>query len=421
MRRGPSPACVFIFLIWRKRSLHPLILLADDLTGTLDTCVQLAEMNCSAVAFCDADGFFQRDTGSETACAVCLCTRHLPAGEAYRTTRRFLERLRQQGPSRLYLKTDSGLRGNIAAVFQAALDVFRRDVAFVPAYPGMGRTVIHGKLFIHGVPVSQSLYGRDPLEPIHDDAVKHILQAKPPLSFHEPDDPRDHPPSVSVYDAATDADLARIAARLSGRDVILAGCAGFAGFLPDCLGLPQAPAETASPRAPFLVVSGSASELSLRQLRAAQENGACARLLAHPLDVCRDSTADAEAVWRALKEGRNVLVEIARTPDEARSLSQAAAAAGLSRSETAERLVGSIANVVCGVMERGFNGTLFVIGGDTLGAVVRRLRIRKVYPLRELAPGIVLSKTGSGGVLISKSGSFGGERSVADLLSESRH
>ncbi|MEG0505188.1 MAG: nucleotide-binding domain containing protein, partial [Raoultibacter sp.] len=146
--------------------------------------------------------------------------------------------------------------------------------------------------------------------------------------------------------------------------------------------------------------------------------GAFSHLLVDPLDVRRNSAYDAEEIWSKLQLGQNVLVETARTTDEVRLLSQAVATNGLSTSEAGERIVSAIADVIYDVMERGYRGTLFVIGGDTLNAILHKLHIHRVYPLRELATGIVLSCTSNGSILLSKSGNFGSPQSVATILSE---
>ena len=63
-------------------------------------------------------------------------------------------------------------------------------------------------------------------------------------------------------------------------------------------------------------------------------------------------------------------------------------------------------------------GSVMIIGGDTLLACLRRLGCKDLEPLAELFPGVVLSLYRAGGrekFLISKSGGFGSETLLADL------
>ena len=62
--------------------------------------------------------------------------------------------------------------------------------------------------------------------------------------------------------------------------------------------------------------------------------------------------------------------------------------------------------------------TLFVIGGDTLLAFARRMGIHAIYPLKELMPGVVLSRfqhNGEWHSLITKSGGFGGKNMISEI------
>ena len=69
-------------------------------------------------------------------------------------------------------------------------------------------------------------------------------------------------------------------------------------------------------------------------------------------------------------------------------------------------------------IEDSVEGTVMIVGGDTLLSCLRRLGCRDLEPLAELFPGVVLSRYRAGGkekLLISKSGGFGKESLLADL------
>ena len=70
--------------------------------------------------------------------------------------------------------------------------------------------------------------------------------------------------------------------------------------------------------------------------------------------------------------------------------------------------------------EKKFNGTVMIIGGDTLSVCLNRIGCRELRPVKELLPGVVLSTFRSEGrdkLIISKSGGFGDEELLVRLRS----
>ena len=64
-------------------------------------------------------------------------------------------------PELIYKKTDSTLRGNIAAELRALADLFPTwRIGYAPAYPALGRTVKNGVLYVDDVPVSETAVRR---------------------------------------------------------------------------------------------------------------------------------------------------------------------------------------------------------------------------------------------------------------------
>ena len=95
--------------------MRRMVLIADDLTGALDTGVQFAGSEAN-VFVTTADGI----NGEESADILVIDTesRHLPAEEAYRTVYETVDCVRHRFPW-IYKKTDSLLRGNLGAELAA--------------------------------------------------------------------------------------------------------------------------------------------------------------------------------------------------------------------------------------------------------------------------------------------------------------
>lgn len=306
--------------------------LADDLTGALEVGAILTDCGVPSIVTLDLDhqpfdGVVVIDTE----------TRHAPPEHAREVHRRIAARW----PGPIFKKTDSTLRGNIGAEFHGLIEATGRAMVFAPAYPRVGRTVSDGVLLVDGVPIAETAFARDPRNPVLESNVARVIANQCP-----------HP--VEVQDAATDTELAAIAATL-GPEQLVASPAGFTGHWASRLGL-SGPRRAKLPSAnSLLIVCGSLHPRSREQAAYAAANG---------YEVF--TTGD----WR---EG-----------DEA-------SAAG----ELAER-----------VIYRLPVEALVIFGGDTAHAILRKLSAADIVPLGEVMPGVPASRVGRQ-LLITKAGGFG--------------
>jgi uncharacterized protein YgbK (DUF1537 family) len=322
----------------------PIVLaLADDLTGALEAGAKFAGRGVrSAVTTRVGVG------GNYPVLSVDTESRHLRPEEAAATVRAAV----LAGVRILYKKTDSTLRGNIAAELGALAEVHPGSrIAYVPAYPAMGRTVRNGRLLVHGVPVHQTSFAADSLNPVPDNSIARLLGDDLPCDIH---------------DGETDADVAQaVASALADpRCRVIAGPASVAEALAAQLDLPRRPVE-AWPRVErCLIVSGSQHEISVRQIEWATEHG-CA-------------SPEPAAEWRILPGGTGRVV---------RDL--------------------LAASVVDGLM---------VFGGDTAFGILEALGRPLLEPIGEVVAGVPVSHVaGRKLVLISKAGGFGDEGVVGQV------
>lgn len=130
----------------------PHLILADDLTGANATGAALRRTGVSVVTglrLMDVveAGFFLLNTN----------TREVDDPTAYRTIGTVLEQARRMGWNLFGRRVDSTWRGPVSGEIRAMLEAFPEAVvACVPAAPGAGRTLVDGRLFVHGVPVDQT-------------------------------------------------------------------------------------------------------------------------------------------------------------------------------------------------------------------------------------------------------------------------
>ncbi len=171
--------------------MHRILGFADDLTGALEAGAKFAERGMrTAVTARTADC-----AGYEAA-VLDTETRHLKREEAEAV----LAAMAGEKAEAIYKKTDSTLRGHIGAELRALARVYGARVAYIPAYPAMGRTVRRGQLHVDGVPVHMTEFGRDGLNPVTSSSVAEALGA----GFE-----------CEVYEGETDEDVAAAVAEHS--------------------------------------------------------------------------------------------------------------------------------------------------------------------------------------------------------------
>ena len=220
----------------------PTAIVADDLTGAMDTGVQLLALGAVRVQV--ASTMRARRCGSAAAGGVTLVVNTQSRGSAPAVAAARVQaactRLLRHGQLPWFKKLDSTLRGNVGAELAAAHAALGEPVIVcAPAVPALGRTVIGGVLTVDGAPVLDTPY-RDEIAPGDGGSeVAAIVRrqwpgcriavlAAPADSDQLAELLRDEVDLI-VADAATDADLAVLAgaaAGAAGRPLLWAGAAG---------------------------------------------------------------------------------------------------------------------------------------------------------------------------------------------------
>ncbi len=316
---------------------------ADDLTGALEVG---AAFRATVVTEAERAPALGRAMVLDTE------SRHLsPAAAAARVAAGALA-LRGRTPSLIFKKTDSTLRGNIAAELRALCEVWPdRQVIYAPAYPQLGRTVRAGHLLVEGVPVHLTAFGQDALNPVRSSRVADLLGTLP----------------VEIVDGETVADLRTVALRIltSPQRVIAAGPAGLARELGELAGA-ITPSHWPRLRR-CLVVNGSRHPASATQVAFAQSQG-------------------------CLGDGWELIEYISPLAGPAR-----AQALGLAVRERLD----------------GVDG-LIVFGGDTAYGIQQALGGPAMTALGEVLPGVPVSSTQELH-WVTKAGGFGPPSLLCDL------
>lgn len=337
-----------------------IAVIADDLTGALDTGVQFSNWGFT-VQVTD-------DPLSSVADVVVVNTdsRGMAQGRAYELV--FSVAQKVSGFDIVYKKTDSTLRGNVGAEIQAVLDATGEETAFLtPCYPPTARCVRAGHLLVDGVPIDRTEYSEDGSTRSYiPDIIREGVTC--PI-VHQGDSDHHNHAGIVVIDSETEADLLKIARNLAGRKV-LAGSAGLAAAIAEA---------TVNPP-PVLSVIGSRKSVTQRQTRAL-ERRLGAELI--PLDMLKalNGEPQAEAVQRALDafgEGRDIIITSAPDQKAVEMTVEAADSLGLSSNELEARVTDALASTARALIEKTPLSGVILSGGATTMAVCAALSVKDI-------------------------------------------
>ena len=406
--------------------MHKLIVLADDFTGALDTGVQFSKQGISTLVTADWEYDFNKTSIDAQVLVIDLESRHLNPDKAYENVASVNKRAIEAGIRNIYKKTDSGLRGNIGSELTAIVDANAgKSIAFIPAFPKAKRTTEKGIHYIDNVPVTQTVFGKDPFEPVSNDNVADIIREQSSIetrivavdeidSFTFDGIQR----AVVIFDAVTDEDMEKIAKKIEASEMlnIVAGCAGFAEQLPKLLGIDADGHKEINVAEGFIVASGSLNQVTIEQIDYACQHG-FQTITLKPEEKLSENIMNLPHIQAFIeeiehiyqKEGR-IIIEATSSREMVELTDNLAKQLGLTLEETRERIASNMGRLIGSLADRSIKGTFIIFGGDTLKAVMDALGCDGIIPLWEIDNGIVFSNVIIGQKMIniiSKSGGFG--------------
>lgn len=362
-----------------------LALVADDLTGATDAAVEFASTG-RAVRLLRSldDGLEVCAAGSVLAYATGV--RAAAGDEARERTAIALSTLMGLGCEQAFLKIDSTLRGTVAEQIDGALYAWGRrhpgaTAVLCPALPAQGRTVVDGVVYVHGTALADSPAGVDPVTPVRDSRVLHLVPAA--VRDATAVGPRG---GILAADAETEADLDALAMAVSqrGPGAIAVGSSGLAA---------------AMARASRATVESARTEASIRP-------GSVVVAVSSLHPVARRQAAH---LRRAVAAGRHENVSLLVTPE---AYTDSVAAADSFAAEVTQLLAGA------------GESTLVIVGGDGAEAVLTASGARALDVHRCVLPGVPLTTivggTLDGTRLITKSGGFGDDDSLVAIIDRLR-
>lgn len=394
-----------------------LVILADDFTGALDTAAKLASRRIPCFVTSDR-GIFSSDlpSGYEVL-TIDTESRHASPEQAYSLYRNLCRRW-EETPY-LYVKTDSVLRGNLSASLAGASEGLGRPVAFVPAFPSAGRVTRGGRHFVDGLPLEQSAFAADPLNPAVTSDISSLLSRDYPLSVQlvpegeeVPNYPVSHQGQVLLFDCSSGQEMARIGekVRAGGLLRLTAGCAGFASRFPELLSFREANPRGISPGGVFLL-SGSANAATYRQLDYGEAHG-WEILSPQWEDILEGNPGPVLSLLEEsfCRTGGRAALAVSRSREQAEGFTRFAADHGMGGRQLHDRIQAFLRKLVPAALERLPVRTFAVFGGDSLFSSLDALGCRSLEVQGEMENGVpfaLVKVREKEYTVISKSGGLG--------------
>lgn len=409
--------------------------IGDDFTGSSDLANTLVKNGMRTTQYCGLP-----ETSAEAdveAGVVALKTRSIPVEDAIRQSLQALEWLQNQGCTQFLFKYcstfDSTPEGNIGPVAEALAErLDARKVIVCPAFPGAGRTLYQGHLFVQDRLLSESGMENHPLTPMTDPDIRRWLglQAKGSVGHVSYRDVANGAETIAtaldregeaghrlvVVDALTDQDLMAIGA--AAHDIpLLTGGSGIATGLPGNFRKRGLLADSREAwdgvDGPAVILSGSCSNATRRQVERHRQTHPAFEVTA---DAVMDGSVDVEALVEFVDMHRDAVPLVYSSADPA-TVKAAQARHGSERlAQAIETLFSDLAGALA---TRGFT-RIVSAGGETSGAVVHGLGIDALQIGPEIDPGVpAMRVTGKPLAVALKSGNFGADdffdRAVAAL------
>lgn len=411
--------------------------IADDFTGASDIANTLTKGLPGEGGFLTAQYMGVPDHGAEADIAagvIALKSRSIAAKEAVTQSIAALDWLLAQGCRQIVFKYcstfDSTPDGNIGPVAEAlAKRLGVKGVVVCPAFPGAGRTLYQGHLFVRDRLLSETGMEKHPLTPMTDPDIRRWLsrQTREGVGLVTMETVGDGSENLRqalskaaargetlvVTDAISNADLITIGAACADAPLITGG-SGVAMALPANF---IKRGEARGTKNPFTgidgaeaILAGSCSGATRRQIEVHAQKYPTLAISVDEVMSGRFARSQLLSFLEA-NRGRAPLAYSSGDP-----VAVAAAQEKFGRDIVAERLDTLFGETARALVAGGVR-RLVIAGGETSGAVVQALDLGALRVGPEIDPGVPILSNAEGTIALAlKSGNFGSEDFLAKAL-----
>jgi uncharacterized protein YgbK (DUF1537 family) len=397
--------------------------IGDDFTGSSDLANTLSKKGMTCVQYVGVPDGPAAD--HVEAGVVALKSRSIKPDEAVRQSLEALKWLQAQGCTQFFFKYcstfDSTPQGNIGPVSDALADALgAHKVIVCPAFPGTGRSLYNGHLFVNDVLLNESGMQNHPLTPMTDPDIRrwlapqtkhrvghvaalHVLDGaeaiKTALEAEHAAGKR-----LIVVDALRDADLIEIG-KAADQLPLITGGSGVALGLPDNFArrgqISQTGASWRGQPGKCVALSGSCSTATRRQIALHRQTNPAFEIDARAV-ITGALVPQTVTEWLLQAEG----VPLAYSSADPQAVTAVQAQFGRERSSS--ELEGFFATLAQQLVAAGV-GKILTAGGETSGAIVEGLQLKTLEIGPEIDPGVPALRGSDALVIALKSGNFGAD------------
>lgn len=403
--------------------------IADDFTGASDAASFLVQGGLRTVLYNGVpDGEAVAAAEDCEAAVIALKTRTQETASAVKDSLEALGWLREQGARQFYVKYcstfDSTPKGNIGPICDAAMELLGTECTLLcPSLPVNGRTVRGGRLYVNGIPLDETHMKNHPLTPMWDSDIPSLMkdQSRYPCFVLDRETLCSGSEAVTaltercrkqydrfylVPDYETDEDAEKIVALFGGLPLLTGGSGLMSALGGKLSGENEGgPApKGASGQGKAILFAGSCSVATRAQVKHYLEHAAGEGIMLEP-DRLLTGEQSVEKIWAQIVE---------TDPDRILIYSSGSAGrverTGGDRNAEAATLERTMAELAGLAVDAGFT-RIIVAGGETSGAVTKKLGLSAYRIGESIAPGVpVMIPLHDERIrLVLKSGNFGQE------------
>ena len=399
-----------------------LIIIADDFTGALDTGIQFAKCGIQTQVFTEMPQKSESIEPSTEVLVIDSESRHMSARNSYEAVTDIMKWAEELDVEIILKKTDSALRGNIGSELQAVLDFDKENtIYFLPGYPEIDRVTVEGTHYISGSLLEDSVFGKDPFEPVKQSYIPNIIKEQSSVQVEclsqqqkiETVDLMDK--KIVVCDVQKKDDIRNRLMELKQKKQLrlLAGCAAIAESLANIMDFHKENCMNYKKTNGLLISCGSLNEITAKQLDYAEKCGFIRRhfTIEQKFNTEYYNTDAGEKFLKEMvllcKTEQKVMID---SFDQQEDINDYLSEYGISKAEVRNTIPYAHGKIVNCLAQEKVDTTILMTGGDTLMGYMKLIGSIQLKPVCEIEQGVVLSILDNNGFqqqVISKSGGFG--------------
>lgn len=412
-----------------------LVIIADDLTGALDTGVQFSKKNMSVAVTTDINCDFENEFNEMDVIVIDTESRHISKEQAKKRVKSAVSKFNREKVEFFYKKMDSTLRGNIGSELEGFMEGLGiNELSFVPAFPSGKRTVKNGILYVNGVKLADTQFAQDILNPVNDSYIPDIIGKQTDIKVLKSEihnlvpneDKENQERKIYLFDSENIEEMAEIGRGLNEKKLLnfTAGNAGFAEILTDYLNIEGKKPKISIDDKRILFVCGSVNITSLNQCRFAEKIGYISKslnfndIISEKYSSSRNYMADREYFKMKLEAHEKLLLKTSSSDDVIKIALEYSKRNNIPMETLTLNIAENTGKLVSEIVKDKKIQNLIVFGGDTLMGILKNIGCRYIVPVAEILPGIVFTKAVGKEFtvnVITKAGGFGEEDVVQKI------